>query len=71
MTNLFLKIIERFLFLIEIFLSIIFLVCWTLAYPLLRLRYNESNKYKHHPSVVLFRLFLWASNLFNFDYFKK
>jgi hypothetical protein len=65
------KIILRILLFLEICLSIIFLIVWTLAYPILRLRYQKTLKHKDLPSVVLFRMFLWAMNLFNRNSFKK
>lgn len=68
---LFFKIISRLLLLLEIILSLFLLIGWTLVYPLLRLRYQETLQYKHLPSIILFRWFLWASNVFDFDCFKK
>jgi hypothetical protein len=68
---LYLKIINRVFLFIEILLSILFLIVWTLLYPLLRLRYQNTLLHKHLPSVVLFRLFLWASNVFEKNSFKK
>lgn len=68
---LFLKIISRIFLFIEILLSVILLLGWTLLYPLLRLRYQETLQYKHLPTIILFRWFLWASNVFDFDCFKK
>lgn len=68
---LFLKIISRIFLFIEILLSVLLLISWTLIYPLLRLRYEQTLKHKHLPSVILFRWFLWASNVFDFDYTKK
>jgi len=68
---LYLKIINRVFLFIEILLSILFLIVWTLLYPLLRLRYQNTLQSKHLPSVVLFRLFLWASNVFEKKSFKK
>jgi hypothetical protein len=68
---LFLKIMNRVFLFIEIFLSILILIAWTLLYPFLRLRYQETLKHKHLPSVLLFRWFLWASNVFDENSFKK
>lgn len=68
---LFLKIKNRIFLFVEIFLSLFLLIGWTLIYPILRLRYQETLKHKHLPSVVLFRLFLWASNIFDKNSFKK
>jgi len=68
---LYLKIIYRVCLFIEILLSILFLIVWTLLYPFLRLRYQNTLLHKHLPSVVLFRLFLWASNAFEKNSFKK
>lgn len=68
---LFLKIISRVFLFLEIILSVLLLIVWTLLYPFLRLRYQETLKHKYLPSVVLFRWFLWASNLFDENSFKK
>jgi hypothetical protein len=68
---LFRKIISKFLILIELILSIVLLFFWTLSYPLLRLRYNLTRKYKHLPSIVIFRGFVWAGSLFRNNYFEK
>ena len=68
---LYLKIINRVFLFVEILFSILFLIVWTLLYPLLRLRYQNTLQSKHLPSVVLFRLFLWASNVFEKNSFKK
>ena len=68
---LFFKIINRLFLILEVLISILLLIGWTLLYPLLRLRFAETKQNKHRPSVVLFKLFLWASKTFDFDYTKK
>jgi hypothetical protein len=68
---LFYKIINRVFLILEIILSIFLLIGWTLSYPLLRLRFAETKRGNHRPSVVLFKLFLWASKTFDFHYPKK
>ena len=65
------KIIRRLFLFLEIILSILLLIGWTLLYPSLRLRYQNTLLYKHLPSILLFRLFLWASNVFDKNSFKK
>ena len=65
------KIIRRLFLFLEIILSILLLIGWTLLYPLLRLRYQNTLLHKHLPSILLFRLFLWASNVFDKNSFKK
>jgi len=68
---LFHKIISKASILIELILSIVLLLFWTLSYPLLRLRYNLTKKHKHLPSIVIFRGFIWAGDLFRNNYFQK
>jgi hypothetical protein len=65
------KIISTILRLVEFVFGVTLLISWTLAYPFLRLRYENTKQYKHLPSLVLFRAFVWSANLFKFDYFKK
>jgi len=55
----------------EFILGVVMIIAWSCAYPLLRLRYQRTKKFKHLPSLVIFKGFVWASNLFKFDYFKK
>lgn len=65
------KIIAVILPILELVLGLIILILWTIAYPFLRLHYLRTNRYKHHPSILLFKAFVWANNLFKFNYFKK
>lgn len=65
------KIIATTLPLIELVLALIILILWTLVYPFLRLRFAMTNRFKHHPSLLLFKSFVWLTNLMNFNYFKK
>lgn len=68
---LFRKIIATILGIAEFVFGVTLLIFWSLAYPLLRLRYEKTKQYKHLPSLVIFRAFIWSGNLFKFDYFKK
>jgi hypothetical protein len=65
------KIIITTLVLIELFLGILILILWTLAYPFIRLHFLKTNRYKHHPSVILFKSFVWVNNLLKINYSKK
>ena len=65
------KIISTFLSLLELTLGLIILILWTIAYPLLRIKFLRTNKYKDYPSLVLFKAFVWTNHLFKYDYFKK
>jgi hypothetical protein len=65
------KIIATFLSLCELILGLTILILWTLAYPLLRMNFFRTNKYKDYPSILLFKAFVWTNNLFKYDYFKK
>jgi hypothetical protein len=65
------KIIATILPIFELILGLIILTIWTIAYPFLRLRFINTKRYKHHPSVLLFKAFVWANNLFKYNYFKK
>lgn len=65
------KILERLFLILEIIFGTIILIFWTLLYPLLRLRYKSTKNYKHNPSVVLFRAFVWSANMSNKFIFKN
>ena len=65
------KIIATTLPLIELVFGLIILILWTIAYPLLRLRYSRTKRFNHHPSLMLFKCFVWLTNLMKFNYFKK
>jgi hypothetical protein len=65
------KILQRLFLILEIIFGTIILIFWTLLYPLLRLRYKNTKNYKHNPSVVLFRAFVWSANMSNKFIFKN
>jgi hypothetical protein len=65
------KIIAPVFYLIELLCGILILTLWTIAYPLLRLRYSIKKRFKYHPSLLLFKSFVWMTNKFKYDYFKK
>lgn len=65
------KIIVTTLLLIELLFGIVILILWTISYPFLRLRFLSTNRFKHYPSVILFKSFVWISNLFKINYSKK
>jgi heme/copper-type cytochrome/quinol oxidase subunit 2 len=60
-----LKIFHRVFLFLEIIFGVIIIVMWTLLYPLMRLRYKQTQKQKHSPSVILFRVFVWSANFSN------
>lgn len=71
MTRLFRNIIWKLLIIVEFIFGVILLIVWSLLYPFLRLRYNANKVHKSLPSVILFRWFIWSTNIFRYDYFKK
>jgi hypothetical protein len=56
---------------LELIFGLICLMLWTLAYPLLRIRFAKTNRFKHHPSLLLFKSFVWVNKLFKKIYVKK
>jgi hypothetical protein len=65
------KIISLTSSLLQLIFGLCILVLWTIAYPLLRMRYSYKRRYTRHPSFILFKGFIWTNSLFKFDYFKK
>jgi heme/copper-type cytochrome/quinol oxidase subunit 2 len=65
MSEIGLKVFHRLFLFLEIIVGLFIIVVWTLLYPLLRLRYKQTKKQKHIPSVMLFRVFVWSANFSN------